>query len=169
MRICLIMIFFLTLTEGLFSQDTNIKEAKNILSLNGADIIITGNYSLNYERSIYTGQGIKCLINVGYGSWYSLNNNLILSSSSIPISINCLTGHGNSHFEFDIGMQLLPNKTWKLFTDDGVDHGEDPYYIKSKVIPLFNLGYRYQRIHSGIIFKSFIGSGGIGIGLGYAF
>jgi hypothetical protein len=171
----LIMILFLSLTEGLFSQDAIINEAKNTISLNCADIIVTGNYSLNYERCIYKGQKIRCLINIGYGGWYSFYNyqtnwnSIILYSNSIPIAINCLTGIGNNHFEFDIGAQLLPDKTWGLFFADGDQVGPKPDYNKSKVNPIFNLGYRYQRIQRGIIFRSFIGFGGIGIGFGYAF
>lgn len=169
MRIFLIVISLLFLTKVSFSQESNKKNAKNSISLNEANILITGNYSVNYERNVYEGKRFKYLINVGYGGWYTLSNSLIIASSSIPISMNCLTGIGNNHFEINVGMQILPNKTWKRINDNGVDQDGDPYYNKAKASPIFNLGYRYQRIQGGLIFRSFIGVGGVGIALGYAF
>ncbi len=44
------------------------------------------------------------------------------------------------------------------------------YSGKFSFFPIFNLGYRYQRPNGkGLIFRSFLGLSGLGIGVGKAF
>jgi hypothetical protein len=76
---------------------------------------------------------------------------------AIPLSINNLFGSGNHHFETDIGLRYI-------FFKHNSDTDRSPYF------PIFNFGYRYQRPDGkGLIFRSFIGLSGLGLGVGKAF
>ena len=68
-----------------------------------------------------------------------------------------ITGKANHHFEFSAGAffgyeSATPNVHAELF-----------------VLPLLDLGYRYQKPGKGFMFRAKAGILSIGIGLGYAF
>jgi hypothetical protein len=82
-----------------------------------------------------------------------------------------ISGSMNNHFEADLGIAFLFKET---VTVDalGYDPDEEAIPVPSKIkgsIFIFNLGYRYQKPDGGILFRTYIGLQGIGIGLGYAF
>jgi len=66
-------------------------------------------------------------------------------------------GSGNNYFETDWGIR------YTSFSNRS-DNGRFAFF------PIFNLGYRHQKPDGkGLIFRSFIGLSGIGIGVGKAF
>ena len=169
------ILLFLLLTKIGFSQDSIPRVAKNCITIIGADILVTGNASINYERCFYSTKNFKYFLRAGYGAWYLIagdpNNsrgNFIYSSSTIPISFDGLMGLGNHYFELDLGMAFLPDRQWDFFLNDG-DADRNPHPDKSNIIPIVNFGYRYQKPQGGIIFRFFVSTGGVGLGLGYAF
>lgn len=73
-----------------------------------------------------------------------------------------LTGKKSHHFEWNVGIYYL-NETWN---GEGNSVIFTPYHF---VLPNFNIGYRFQPVRGGFLFKINAGIPGIGVGLGYAF
>jgi len=114
-------------------------------------------YSINFERAIFLTDHFKMLGSVGVGEWYFTTLSKWHYGYSMPLCLNLLIGSGNNYFETDLGMR---------FTSFNKQSDKDI----SPLFPILNLGYRYQRLNGkGLIFRSFIGLSGIGIGVGKAF
>jgi hypothetical protein len=155
LTICIILLIGSLTTYG---QDTiSVKNTKNSIQLDCAMLVYVGMYSINYERTILQSGHFKMLVNAGVGGWYLTTISQWYSGLSVPFSLNYLIGSGNNYFETDMGVR---------FTKFSERSDKD----KSPFFPIFNLGYRYQRPNGkGLIFRSFFGLSGIGIGLGKAF
>ena len=133
------------------------KNTKNSISLDCATFKFIGMFSFNYERTIIYSAHYKMLAIAGIGGWYLTTISKWYYGPSIPLSLNNLVGSGNNYFETDLGIRYT---SFSKQSDKG----------KSAFLPIFNLGYRYQRHDGkGLIFRSFIGLSGIGIGVGKAF
>jgi hypothetical protein len=141
-----------------YSQDTyTVESPKNSIHADAATLIYIGMYSVDYERTIILSNHYKLIFDAGFGGWYFTTISQENSGYSIPISINGLIGSRNNYFEIDLGAR------YTFFSDES-DKNISPYF------PVINFGYRYQRPDGkGLIFRSFIGLSGIGIGIGKAF
>jgi len=139
-------------------QDTiRIKDTRNSIQVDCASLLYIGMYSVNYERSVFQTAHTEIFANAGIGGWYRTTISLWYRGYSIPISLNFLIGSGNNHFETDLGIRYTEFSKWSA-------KDTSPFF------PIFNLGYRYQRPYgNGLIFRSYIGLSGIGIGIGKAF
>lgn len=139
-------------------QDTiKIRNPKNTIHLEGASLFYIGMYSVNYERTIFQAERVKINANAGFGGWYQTTISQWYKGYAIPLSLNFLTGSGKNHFETDLGIRCT------VFSGTS-DTEKVPFY------PIINLGYRYQRPDGkGLLFRSYIGLSGIGIGIGKAF
>jgi len=151
-------------------------EAKNSLMFEFADVIVTGNYAISYERQVYSNKSFRSMINLGFGGWYSFNHyndghvdmRHVASSYSVPFTLNTIKGFGKHHFECDLGVRFIMGRSWSIFQDNGVV--EDPPKLdNSNVKPIFNVGYRFQKPNGKFILRTFIGLGGFGLGIGRAF
>jgi len=153
-----ILIILLISSLNTYGQDTiSIKNTKNSIQLDCATLVYVGMYSINYERTILQSGHFKMLVNAGVGGWYLTTISQWYTGYSIPFSLNYLIGSGNNYFETDFGIR------YTAFSERS-DKDISPFF------PIFNLGYRYQRPNGkGLIFRSFIGLSGIGIGIGKAF
>jgi len=69
------------------------------------------------------------------------------NTQTLVSSLTILTGKGSHHFDSSTGIFLR---------DDSV-------------LPFFELGYRFQELDGGIIFRGKIGLLGLGLGIGYSF
>jgi hypothetical protein len=69
------------------------------------------------------------------------------NTQTIGASITMITGRGNHHFDSSTGL----------------------FYRDESILPLLDLGYRYQKLNGGIILKGKIGILGLGFGMGYSF
>ena len=153
LTICSIILLSILNTNG---QDT-IKHTKNSIFLDGSSLVYIGMYSVNYERAIFLNDHFKMLGSVGVGGWYFTTISKSYYGYSMPLCFNLLIGSANNYFETDLGMR---------FTSFSKRSNKDI----SPLFPIVNLGYRYQKLNGkGLIFRSFIGLGGIGIGVGKAF
>ncbi len=142
-----------------YGQDTiRIKNTKNSIQVEGATLLYVGMYSLNYERTIFRTTSLKVNANAGFGGWYwTTISQSYTGKYSFPFSFNFLIGSGNNYFETDLGTRYTAVR-------EGSAKNKPPFF------PIINLGYRYERPDGkGLIFRSFIGLTGIGIGLGKAF
>lgn len=140
-------------------QDTiRIIYIKNSIYVDCATLIYVGMYSFNYERTIFQTTQLKVNANVGVGGWYwTTISQKYKGYYSLPFSFNFLIGSGNNYFETDLGTRYTVVR-------EGTAKNKPPFF------PIINLGYRYQRQDGkGLIFRSFIGFTGIGIGIGKAF
>jgi len=155
LTICIILQFNLLKTNG---QDTlKIKYPKNSIHVDCASLLYIGMYSVNYEKAVFQTAHSKIFANVGIGGWYRTTISIWYRGYSIPLSLNFLIGTGNSHFETDLGIRYTEFSKWSA-------KDSSPFF------PIFNLGYRYQRPDGkGLLFRTFIGLSGVGIGLGKAF
>ena len=149
---------FLFIDSEIYSQgSSDIKNPKNSIQLDLASLKFIGMCSINYERMMLQSPYYKLSIIAGFGGWYFTNISKWYYGYSFPISLNNILGSGNNHFETDLGLRytILSNKSDK---------------DKFQYFPILNLGYRYQRPDGkGIIFRTFIGLSGLGIGIGKAF
>lgn len=153
LTICSILLVNSLNTNG---QDT-IRHTKNSIFLDGSSFVYIGMYSVNYERAIFLADRFKIFGSVGVGGWYFTTISKSYYGYSMPLCINFLKGSGNNYFETDLGVR---------FTSFSNQSNKDI----SPLFPILNLGYRYQRQNGkGLIFRSFIGLSGIGIGVGKAF
>jgi hypothetical protein len=147
----------------IFSTEVNCQESintikpKNSITVDGATAVYLGMFGLNYERTIVLKDHLRLILTSGFGGWYLLPLPKQYSGFSIPMSFNFVEGSGNNHFEADLGLR---------YTFYSKESDKD----KSPCFPVINFGYRYQRPDgTGLIFRSFIGYSGIGIGVGKAF
>jgi len=104
---------------------------------------------MNYERKVHESNTVSLYGRIGFG--YA---GMILGDGGGGVlgAATLLTGKGNSHMEFNLG----------IFS--GKDNN-DPF-----ILPLLDVGYRYQKPEGGLIFKVKAGVLGIfSVGLGYAF
>ena len=133
------------------------KIAKNSFHFECATIKYIGMFSFNYERRIAFSSHFKMMANVGIGGWYLTDLSQWWAGPSIPLSLNILVGSGNNYVETDFGIR----HTWI---------SKQYYSGKFSFFPIFNVGYRYQKPNgNGLIFRTFIGLTGLGIGVGKAF
>lgn len=153
LTICVILLFNNLNANG---QDIT-KHTKNSIFLDGSSLVYIGMYSVNYERAIFLTDHFKMLGSAGFGGWYLTKISKSYYGYSMPLCLNFLIGSGNNYFETDLGMR---------FTSFSKRSNKDI----SSFFPILNLGYRYQKLNGkGLIFRSFIGLSGIGIGVGKAF
>jgi hypothetical protein len=133
------------------------KITKNSFYFDCATIKYIGMFSFNFETKLVYSNHLKMLVNVGLGGWYVTDFSELYAGPSIPLSLNILVGSGNNYFETDLGIRYT-------------SISKQYYSGKFSFFPIFNLGYRYQRPNGkGLIFRSFIGLTGLGIGVGKAF
>ena len=153
--ICFILLVISLNSNG---QDTiSEKNTKNSISIQGATFVYIGGYSINYERAILRANHFKMLGCAGIGGWYFITISKNYYGHSMPLYVSFLFGSRNNYFETDLGVK---------YTAFSKRSQKDI----SPLYPILNLGYRYQRQDGkGLIFRSFIGSEGIGIGIGKAF
>lgn len=130
---------------------------KNSIHIDCATAIYIGMSSLNYERTLVYTNHYRLNLNFGFGGWYlvPLPNEYI--GFSVPLSLNNLIGSRNNFFEADLGLRYT-------FFSKRSDKDRFQYF------PVMNLGYRFQRPNGkGLLFRSFIGYSGLGIGVGKLF
>lgn len=153
-----ILLIFFILSFKTYGQGTvTVQNPKNSIHFDAATLIYIGMYSLDYERTIILSNPFKLTLDAGFGGWYFTTISKWSSGYSIPISINSLIGSGNNYFEMDLGARYT-------FLREGSDKATSPYF------PVLNIGYRYQRPDGkGLIFRSFLGLSGVGLGIGKAF
>lgn len=110
----------------------------------------TGLASLNLEARIHSTEKLTWYGRVGMGS---ADEDGDAGTGGLG-AITMLTGKGNNHFEINGGVFIGRYADVK-----------DEFFA----LPIFDLGYRYQRPEGGPLFRAKVGVLGIGVGFGYAF
>ena len=78
-------------------------------------------------------------------------------------AITMITGKKNKHFEFNAGAFLGYEPTLQSAIVRR-DITYEPF-----LLPILNIGYRYQKTGSGFVFRANVGFPSIGFSFGYAF
>ena len=130
---------------------------------------------LNYERKIYFGKKVIWYGRLagGYGYAFGIvgqDQHGWVGSGSLTM----LTGKNNKHFELNSGAFL----GFRKLTDADL-YDESPNAIPNQVVteptykkyilPILNVGYRYQKPEGGFIFRANAGLISLGLSFGYAF
>lgn len=144
----IILIFFSLQGKAQNSESAELGRINLYLDLGGG--FTTGLASLNLEARIRTTERLTCYARVGIGGGGEDGD----EGTGGLGAITMLTGKGNNHFEVNGGLFIGRYSDFK-----------DEYFF----LPIFDLGYRYQRPEGGIIFRAKAGVLGIGVGIGYAF
>lgn len=135
------------------STESGRNPAMNVVYLEGAGILLTGALSLNYERMISTEFSLR----LGYGVGWMIEHDPL---ECVQFTANYFLG-GDHKFEICAGFCVT--------SADATGAG-----FNSRVIPACALGYRYQPVDGGLLFRA----GGawtyaygfpIEVSLGYAF
>ena len=132
---------------------------KNAIIIELESLLFIGDVAINYERNLISRDNNSLLINLrcGYGRYYMFGLQGGERGSVFKLSINELKGNGKSYFETNFGLGLC----YLNYCD--YSYSDCPEW---KIWPIVNIGYRYQ---SGIIFRCYVGTLGIGISLGVRF
>ena len=130
--------------------------SKNNFYFNAGSTLDTRNYYpigialVNYERRIHSGANVTWYGRAGFGLGAEVAGTGGIAGLG---ALTMLTGNGNSHFEINAGAFVVQGNP-----------NFDPWIW----LPLFDVGYRYQKPGGGFILKVYAGNS-IGIGIGHAF
>ena len=92
---------------------------------------LAGNIRINYERNITKIKIVDLNARVGIGTWFDYSS----SGIELPISFQAILFDSPSHIELGIGSK------WNRESN------------KSEILPIINLGYRYERYSKKTIFR----------------
>lgn len=147
-RIILISIISIIFQNVVVAQNTDKPKHSNTNLYIDMGMHFAGQVSINLEKQIYSGEKITWYGRAGIGGAGVAFGE---TGAGVLGAITMLTGKGKNHFEMNGGAILCKNQ-WTSF-----------------VLPIIDLGYRYQKPEGGFIFRAKAGFLGIGIGLGVAF
>ena len=160
-------VFSILMLIPIFLYGQNEKDTKNNLSQNNVYLEThLGGISqllLNYERPVssdffakskfFNSEKVIWLRRIGLGYGANLTDGFSGSAGfGGLLAITMLTGKKNKHFEVNAGAFLGIEKLH--------------YYF---LLPILNIGYRYQKPGSGFVFRANAGFPAIGVSVGYAF
>ncbi len=136
--------------------------------LEAASVVFVTTALVNIEAKFYStgSENLHLFGRVGFGyaelSSFTCDRSFALG---VPLGLTMLTGQWNHHFEINGGAFI---GSFSARNHDSTLFGKCDY-VGAKILPLFDLGYRYQDLDGGIIFRAKAGLLGVGIAVGYAF
>lgn len=142
------MFFFCDKAQAQNEESEELSKINLYLDLGGG--FSRGLTSLNIEGKIFTSKNLTWYARGGFGGGGVDNT----EGPGGLAALTMLTGKGKHHFEANAG----------LFIGRYSDFVTEIFYL-----PIFDLGYRYQKPEGGLIFMAKTGLLGFRLGLGYAF
>ncbi len=137
--------------EKLFGGDEPAKFHKNVfVEVLGNGLLVSANYDMRLKRGIQDGLGFR--VGVGGGRIEGTTNDgdyLDASLLTIPLSVNYLVGKRRSAFEAGIGVTPVFVNADLAIIDDEITYGKG-----WGAIGFLNLGYRFQPIRNGVMFRA---------------
>jgi len=134
-----------------FGQD---KIGKLNIYVDGGTFLIINSVFINVETHLTSSKSnqLHLYFRGSYGdvtlfSGGSGTSSFHRNPQTVVSALTILTGKGSHHFDSSLGVFLR---------DDSI-------------LPFLDLGYRFQELDGGIIFRGKIGFLGLGVGLGYSF
>jgi len=166
----IIFILFAYITQGEVSAQSNSTE-DIVTAPNSIFVEVAGQgimLSANYDRILFSTTPHNVALSAGLGFWININFSSTKDESgvTIPVNVSYLFG-GNHKLELGIGYTLAPNLSINI----------DDEWIHSDGLITAVIGYRYQPVDGGFLFKTgfvpILGDEGIiryfGFSLGYVF
>lgn len=152
-----LLLVFLLLASSVYGQRKGKRKyIKNSMFVELTNLKYIGTASVNIEQNLFFSKPFSLTISGGVGGFYTSTISELYYGVMVPVSLNGLIGEKKNHLEFNLGARY----NFGPRTDKDVS----PYY------PIINLGYRYQvPRRKGPVYRVFIGSNGIGVGLGRTF
>jgi len=163
----LTLVIFMCTTSAQAQQ--NQKFSNYRLSVEASsNFIVSSSASMSAEFRLYSSKtnGLHTYARVGFGKGsihpiFTINDNF----NEKLLGVTFLLGSGKNHFEINSGVYLLSEQEYTdtpgLLNDAPDERGN--------VLPIFDIGYRYQQPGGGIIFSVKFGVFGLGLGIGSAF
>jgi len=174
MRLCLIILFQCILISSLLAQQSKISvlsSNRNNISIDVESVLLAGNFSLNYERSI-SGENVNYMqgFKFGLGGYYYNEVSFFGfgAGSSMSGGYICKINYWmcwNNSFELGLGFSL---RTYEWIEGIG-----DPIYAQFKTHtgikfwPIINIGRHSQMDY--INYRVYLSAWGFGLSLGYVF
>ncbi len=167
--VLIITLFNLSLSIAQSNSNDNIQEEDQQVELSKNSIYVDyslaafSQLSINYERKLGSIKNITWYGRVGAGYGY-----IFLAESGYGGlgGLTMLTGKKNHHFEGNLGVFVGHTDNFSELRRSFV---ASPSQGKTFLMPLIDVGYRYQKPGSGLVFKAKVANIGLGIGVGYAF
>jgi hypothetical protein len=155
----LLIVSFISYTT--LGKDNENKKRNLIKGSVATSGILNGMISVDYERNLLFKDYFKLNIEGTYGKYYQIHTKEAFQSNptfnSITSCINLLIGKKSHFLEISTGVRYSIIK---------VDYYDD---IKP-LFPVLNIGYRFQNYYkTGLIFRTFFGTTGLGLSVGIAF
>ncbi|MFP4094735.1 MAG: hypothetical protein ACLFUB_09630 [Cyclobacteriaceae bacterium] len=136
---------------------SSVKVKKNVVQLTGGYLVFWAGFQLNYERQVLSFQKESLAglwAKAGIGGWGVRAN---AGGPYQHLSLGLMSGHDNSHFELNLGLGRIYNKTG--FANHDQIWGPEPAN-KSRYVdfyPVGALGYRYQKPDGHFLFRCGLG------------
>jgi len=151
----LVPLIFHAKEDVLFSDETNNSKIANLnVYVDGGTFGLINSLFINVETYVASSKSNKLNVYLrgSYGhviffSGGSGTSSFVNNTKTGVGAITLLTGKKNHHFDSSSG----------IFFRDG------------SILPFLDLGYRFQKLNGGVIFRGKIGFLGVGLGIGYSF
>jgi len=145
-RILILFAFLILSFSSLFSQSD--KYFSTVLHRHAVYLNV-GLFSLdaNYEHKLMTYDKGYLFGRVGFGYWADW----AVLGSDVKFHLSYISGKKKSHLEFDVGL-MFKGEFERI---DIVNAGG---FSRSNLIPILNIGYRYQMPGRPIVFRIGIGT-----------
>ncbi len=163
MKRLIFILFFILLALQIKSQTSSYSK-RNAIKLNATAIpSFNVSYSIDYEYNILNFSFIKFNVEASVGQYFQLVNfrnhccfHTIADCWSFTGAVNSLLGKKSHYLELITGIRYsLIDKQYANLYD---------------WLPILNIGYRYQNFKcKGLIFRTFVGTSGIGVSIGKRF
>jgi hypothetical protein len=127
------------------------------VSLNVGTLLMATPISVTYDHLWHMKKTHLGLSTGVLTSFYDGANSMVLGFYA---AFTFLTGTSSHHFEWRLGGSWHPVY---LYPDAGSSFEEIPF------MPVIVLGYRYQKPGGNRFYRASVGTGGIGIGIGFVF
>ncbi len=154
-------------TQAQFEPD-QIKYSKAVfIELGGNGLLFSTNYEMRFKKGVQDGLGFRAGVG-GISVTDDIRNRV--SVLTFPLAINNIIGKRRSAFETGVGITPV------IASAQGTSFAND--FKTTGIIGFINIGYRFQPIKNGFLFKinwtPVISGGGFeprwfGISLGYGF
>jgi len=156
---------FIFIVTTIFAQGIRDKRASNFtLSSEFSTWILAGSASINFEGLLVNSDDSDFLLYARVGLVTGFIQPIFCKKDNFKgklVGLTLLSGRDNHKFEFSTGVySISENQMEKSFLCTP---------RKRNLLPLVDIGYRYQNTEGGFIFKAKASVLGLGVGIGYAF
>lgn len=115
---------------------------------------------LNYGRLVFENPKVATYLRSGFGFYLGVYNQNFVFGLQTPLSLDIIFGKKNNHLEVNLGGRYVRGLNI---------YREEDFSQHNNILPVANVGYRYQKPGRSVILKAAIGTDGINLGIGLGF